>query len=119
MDSEVFFLVDNTGKDYVVKSSFNTNTDAFAYKLLYDNSVNIPVPKLYGSFQFEDKTILMLERLNYPLLESVPTSDMAKYIPSMIRNLKQIHKIKSVLKNSLTWKKYLLNKFSPENTQLN
>lgn len=118
MDSEVFFVSDNKGIEYVVKASNGAIADAQAYRLISDNKVKIPVPKLLGEFNFQGSNVVVLEKITYPLLESVSVSEMCKYIPSMIKNLKLIHQIKSSRSGYLidenekrNWKEFLLSKF--------
>ncbi len=125
MDSEAFFVMDNNKKEYAVKRGKNATSDVVAYNLLKKNKVNIPIPKLFGSFIFEDKTVVILEKINFPLLESIPQDQMHRYIPSMVKNLKKIHQIKSDKAGSLTenkkksWKEIILSKFTGKDSVLN
>jgi hypothetical protein len=93
MDSQVFIFIDSNLKEYVVKFSKWAFNDKFAYDLINNHKINIPIPKVIDSFVFEENQVLILEKINYPLLESV--DDKSKYIPSMIKCLKSIHEIKS------------------------
>jgi len=126
MDSEVFFISDNKDNEYVIKASNGAKADAQAYRLISDNKVKIPVPKLLGEFHFQGSNVVLLEKITYPLLESVPVSEMGKYIPSMIKNLKLIHQIKSSRSGYITdeneqrnWKEFLLSKFDNTDKYLN
>lgn len=123
MDSEVFFIVDN--KEYVIKASDGAMADVRAYQLLASNKINIPVPQLLGNFDFEGKPIVILEKITYPLLETLPTDQMKNYIPSMLENLKLIHKIKSPRSGYIsdfdekrTWKDFILSKFDGTDSRL-
>lgn len=126
MDSEVFFIVDNKDKEYIIKASDSTMTDVRAYQLLASNKINIPVPKLLGNFDFEGKPIVILERITYPLLESIPVNQMHKYIPSMISNQRIMHKVKSPRSGYISdfnekrsWKEFITSKFTNEYDSLN
>lgn len=116
MDSQVFIVIDDKNKEYIVKYSNWALNDKIAYELILKNKLHIPIPRMLGSFVFQDKHVLILEKLNYPLLES--TENKAKYIPSMISNLKEIHKVKSNFaglldtKENISWKEILLSKFN-------
>lgn len=126
MDSEVIFVTDKQGKKYVIKYGINAISDSLAYGILFDNNISIPVPQVFGNFEFAGKNVIILQKIDYPLLETVPTGKMSKYIPSMIKNLKKIHKIKSDQPGFLSetndkqnWKKILLSKFNGVNIDLN
>jgi len=123
MDSQVFIVVDENKKEYIIKYSNWAINDKLAYELIIKNNLNIPIPRMIGSIKFQDKHVLILEKLDYPLLET--TNNKAKYIPSMITNLKEIHKVKSNIagmlnsKENITWKEILLSKFNGKDKLLN
>jgi len=126
MDSEVFFVVDSSGKEYAIKHGRSVIGDVLAYKLLKENKIDIPVPKIFSNFTFENKTVVILERINFPLLESIPAGEIHRYIPSMIANLKKIHQIKSDRAGFLnesgdkrSWKEIMLAKFNGKDIVLN
>jgi aminoglycoside phosphotransferase (APT) family kinase protein len=116
MDSQVFIVIDSKVKEYVIKFSKWALNDKYAYDLINKHKLNIPIPKVLCSFVFDENQVLVLEKINYPLLESV--NDKSKYIPSMINCLKSIHEIKSDIAGQLntklnkTWKEILLSKFN-------
>jgi len=116
MDSQVFIVIDSKAKEYVIKYSKWAFNDKFAYDLINNHKLNIPIPKVLCSFVFDENQVLVLEKINYPLLESV--NDKSKYIPSMINCLKSIHEIKSDIAGLLntrlnkTWKEILLSNFN-------
>lgn len=125
MDSEVFFTTDSNGKEYAIKIGKNATSDILAYRLLEENKIDIPVPKIFGNFTFEDKTVVILEKINFPLLESVPVDQMHRYISSMIKNLKKIHQIKSdragfliERDKNINWKEIMLAKFNSKDPAL-
>ena len=89
MDSEVFFIMDSNGKEYAIKHGKNAANDILSYKLLEENKVNIPVPKLFGNFTFENEMVVILEKINFSLLEANPVYEMYTYIPSMVEILKK------------------------------
>jgi hygromycin-B 4-O-kinase len=118
MSSSVFFIKLSNGTECAVKYGTNAMKDVPALELITKKHINIPVPALIASFIFEDVPVIILKRINFPLLESVPVEEMPKYVPSMIRNLKELHKIKSenpgllVHKNDgETWKGMMLSIF--------
>ncbi|HHX99393.1 TPA: aminoglycoside phosphotransferase family protein [Candidatus Dojkabacteria bacterium] len=126
MDSKVLFVVDQERKEYVIKLSEGALVDAKAYELLAQNDVKIPVPKLFGMFDFDNKPVIIMERIQFPLLESIPVKQMSNYISSMIKNLKLIHKVKSQksgflnnLDSKKSWKEHLLSKFNGTDSELN
>lgn len=123
MDSQVFIVIDKDAKEYVIKYSKWAFNDKFAYDLINKHKLNIPIPKVLCSFVFDENQVLVLEKINYPLLESV--NDKSKYIPSMINCLKTIHEIKADIAGLLntklkrTWKEILLSKFNGTDELLN
>lgn len=126
MDSTVLFIVDNREKEYVVKLSEGALVDAKAYEIIEKNNVKIPIPQLFGVFDFEGKPTIIMEKIHFPLLESIPVKQMNDYIPSMIKNLKLIHNVKSQksgflndLDNKKSWKEYLLSRFDRTDPGLN
>lgn len=126
MDSNVFFVRDNTSQEYTVKQSNGSTSDILAYELLKKNRIDIPVPKLIGTFISGERQVLIFEKINFPLLESIPVDQMYRYIPSMVRNLKRIHEVKSREAGLLTktkregnWREIMLSKFSGTNPSLN
>ena len=102
MDSQVFIVVDSDAKEYVIKYSKWAFNDKFAYDLINNHKLNIPIPKVLRSFVFDENQVLVLEKINYPLLESV--NDKSTYISSMINCLKSIHEIKSDIAGLLNTK---------------
>ncbi len=125
MGSSVIFLKDDKGNEYAVKQSDENNNDANVLKILQQSNVDIAVPKLIGSFNFEGQSIVVLEKISAPLLESIEVGQMSKYIPSMIENLKTLHKIKSASAGYLNsdkkyklWQDFLLSIFNDNNPNL-
>lgn len=124
MDSQVFILKDQIGNEYAVKYSKETHNDHLALKLIHQHKVNIPVPFEITTFKENSNTVLVFQKIDYPLLESV--SDKGKYIPSMINNLIKIHTIKSktagllsTADHSKTWKEIFLYKYSGKHPSFN
>lgn len=126
MDSRVFFVADIDGKEYVIKYYVRgLSGDVFAYRLIKENRLEIPVPKVFGAFMFEDKQIAIFEKIRFPLLDSIPADQMGRYITAMINNLKKIHQIKSdkpgfitEIDKRLSWKELVLSKFTGANPDL-
>jgi len=125
MGSEVIFLVDENGREYVIKSSEDATVDIEAYRLIEQNKLKIPVPKMLGHFVCNGKPVIILEKVKFPLLESIPVNKMHKYIPSMLLNLREMHKLLSPRAGYLSdkdekrmWKKIFISKFSGEDEYL-
>jgi len=121
MDNQIFFITDNHKKEYVIKYGKNVLADKKAFELLKRNSIDVKVPEVIKTFMLANKHGLILEKINDPLLESIEISEMHKYIPSMIDNLKKIHTVKAnragfILneESSLSWKDFLLSFFNDE-----
>ena len=126
MGSNVFFITTQEGNKYAVKESGKENNDSTVLKIISNADIVIKVPKLINSFEFEGKSIVILEKIDFPLLESINTLEMGKYIPSMIKNLNNLHTIKSdkagyinSKKRYMFWKDFLLSFFNGKNPSLN
>lgn len=118
MGSFVIFVTDIHGNEYAVKVSGEDNNDAVALKILQQHKVNIAVPDLIDDFEFEGKRVVVMERIQSTLFQDVPKEEMVKYIPSMVQNLKELHKVKSDKAGFLnstekfdSWKDFLLSRF--------
>lgn len=119
MTSQVFFVAIDNGEEYAIKYGEDAMKDVPAFELISEKNVSISVPKLIKAFVFEETPVVILEKVEYPLLETVPVNEMAKYIPSMVKNLKKLHKIKSDKPGLLTepdstktWKEMMLSIFN-------
>lgn len=127
VDSEVLLVTDSNDKEYAIKyHRKGASSDAFVLRFLEENKVDIPVPKVLGDFVIEGRSVLILEKINFPLLETISADEMHRYIPSMIRNLKKIHQIKSGSAGYLNetgekrnWKETMLAKFNGKDPLLN
>jgi aminoglycoside phosphotransferase (APT) family kinase protein len=95
MSSEVLLLKDTDGKDYAVKYSQEANVDESVLTLIATSSIAVPVPKMLASFHWRGKTALVMQKIHFPLLESVSVDQMARYIPSMINTLRGLHQLKA------------------------
>lgn len=120
MSSSVFFTKTSDGKEYAVKHGADAMKDVPVLNLISREHIDIPIPALFGSFLFEEVPVIILEKIQFPLLESVPVEDVSKYIPSMIENLRKLHAIKSASPGPLgelhhkTWKEMMLSLFTDE-----
>ncbi len=126
MTSKVFFITSTDGQEYAVKYGEYALNDVPALELISKEGINIPVPKLFKSFLFEETPVIILERIKYPLLDSIPVEQMAKYIPSMVKNMRVLHTLKSnkpgllIEPNSQkTWKDMMLAIFNSESIDWN
>ncbi len=123
MSGEVFVISDENHNEYVIKITTEGENELLAFNLIIQNNLSIPIPKLISQFGFEDKNILILEKISFPLLEAIPNK--SKCIPSIIENLKKIHSIKFNQAGPLTkqnndpWKNLLLLKYSENNPEFN
>jgi len=126
MDSQVFFVTDTNNREYAIKCyARGLSGDLLAFKLLEENKIDIPVPKVFGVFMFENKQVAILEKINFPLLDSIPVDQMSRYIPSMVNDLKKIHEVKSnkagfltEIDKGLSWKEVMLSKFTGANPDM-
>lgn len=119
--SQVFFVTTTDGHEYAIKYGKDAMKDVPALELIQQKGALVPVPKLYASFVFEDTPVIVLERIYSPLLESVSSPEMERYIPSMIQTLRELHKINSPTPGFLTdtehtktWREILLSIFNGE-----
>lgn len=118
-DSDVFLVTDKLGIQYAIKYSSNTINDVIAYQLIQQHNLKIPIPKMFGHLSFNNKTVIILKEIDFPLLDQIPVDNHHRYIKSMIDNLNKIHTIKSnntgFINNqsqTITWKEFLLNIYS-------
>lgn len=117
MDGEVFFITTTKGHEFAVKISQNAENEILTLNLIKEYNLDIPIPKLFSYFIYENKTILVLEKIHVHLLEQIPHEDKSKCIQSMIINLKKIHSIQSdcaglMTSENSTWKQLLLDTYS-------
>lgn len=118
MTSKVFFVQVNSGEEYAIKYGEDAMKDVPAFELISEKKVSIPVPKLIKSFIFEEVPVVILEKVQYPLLETVAVNEMSRYIPSMVSNLKKLHavtnsspKLLAEPNSNNSWKDIILNVF--------
>jgi aminoglycoside phosphotransferase (APT) family kinase protein len=118
MSSSVFFVKTADDTEYAIKYGIDAMKDVPVLDLISKNHIDIPVPQLFGSFLLEDVSVIILGKIQFPLLESVSQEEIPKYVPSMIENLRRLHTIKSVFPGKLdksgskkTWKEILLEIF--------
>lgn len=118
MSSSVFFINLSNGTACAVKYGNDAMKDVPALELITKEKIDIPIPTLIASFIFEDVPVIILKKINFPLFESVPEEEMPKYIPSIVKNLNELHRIKSdspgfiaEKKDGETWKNMMLSIF--------
>jgi thiamine kinase-like enzyme len=119
MSSSVFFIKLANGTECAVKYGNDAMKDIPALDLIAKKQINLPVPVPVASFVFGDVPVIILKRIQFPLFESVSVEEMQKYIPSIVKNLHELHKIKSDKPGRLgeeykeeTWKGMLLSIFN-------
>lgn len=119
MSSSVFFIKLANGTECAVKYGNDAMKDIPALDLIAKKQVNLPVPVPVASFVFGDVPVIILKRIQFPLFESVSVEEMQKYVPSIVKNLHELHKIKSDKPGRLgeeykeeTWKGMLLSIFN-------
>ncbi len=71
MSSSVFFIKLIDGKEYAVKYGKDAMKDVPVLELITKKHIHIPAPALFSSFVFEGVPVIILERINFPLLEEV------------------------------------------------
>lgn len=76
MSSKVFFITGEDGTEIAVKYGKDAINDISALQLIQKEKINIAVPKIYGYFKFENTSVILLERIKYPLLDSIPVNQM-------------------------------------------
>ena len=118
MSSSVFFIKTSQDKEYAVKHGIDAMKDIPALDLILKERVEVPVPSVFGSFLFENVPVVILKKIQFPLLESVATEEISRHIPSMVENLRKLHTIKSTSPGLLTepnsqktWKEMMLDIF--------
>ncbi len=123
MSSQVIFIHTHDDKEYVIKYGVDVMNDATVLNLIHKRTIDIPIPDLILSFSFENIAVIILQKIHYPLLQEIPVTEMGRYIPSMIDNLRKIHKITShtpgtieidQLDTKVSWYEILLNIFHKE-----
>ena len=124
MDSTVIFVTDEKQNEYVVKIGNNSFIDFKAYEIIRKNNINIPVPTVISYFICDGKEVIVLEKIKFPLLESIDKKYLPLYIPSMISTQKELHKVKLNKagnfgsNNNETWKSFFQRIFTAENENI-
>ncbi|MDP2656648.1 MAG: phosphotransferase [bacterium] len=118
-DGHVFIVTDKDGTEYVIKYSPNAINDVVALNLIKEKNLTIPVPKLFGYFSFKGKTVVVLEKITFPLLDQTSRERYHLYIKSMIDHLQKIHTVKSKIagfvsnqEKRMSWQQFLLNMYT-------
>lgn len=118
MSSSVFFIKLANGSECAVKYGNDAMRDIPALDLIAKKQIHLPVPAIIASFIFDNVPVIILKRIQFPLFEFASTEEIPKYIPSIIKNLHELHKIKSDNPGRLgeeykgeTWKDMLLSIF--------
>lgn len=118
MSSSVFFIKLKNGTECAVKYGNDAMKDIPALDLISEKQIRIPVPVPVASFVFDGTPVIILKRIQFPLFESVSVEEMPYYVPSIVKNLNELHKIKNDKPGRLgeeyngeTWKDILLSIF--------
>jgi aminoglycoside phosphotransferase (APT) family kinase protein len=117
MSSSVIFVHLN-GNEYAVKYGKDATKDVPAIVLIKERLPHFPVPVILTHFVFEEIPVVVLQKVEFPLLDSVSKDDIPHYIPSMVSVMKELHTIKSEKpyvvsgnKDLVSWKDYMLAQF--------
>ena len=121
MGSSVLIVTDDDDREMAVKIGTETANDALALELVGTSGAGVPVPGVLASFAFEDMTVLVMEKVDAPLLEEADKDGKRRYLGPMLACLKKIHTIGSDRAGLLTgadgdrtWKEILLFRLSGE-----
>lgn len=124
MSSFVVFIKFDDGMKVVAKVG-EIYGDKITIQLLEKNKINVPFPRILGEVIGLEKKVLLIDKIDYPLLEDQSKDEIVKYLPSMIINLQEIHKLKSEWAGYLlegpsgvNWKQVLINNLE-DNNQIN
>lgn len=71
MGSSVLILTDGGGREMAVKVGTETANDILALELVRSSGADVPVPGVLASFPCEGMTVLVMEKVDAPLLEEV------------------------------------------------
>lgn len=119
MDNNVLIIIDENKREFVIKYGFNVSNDILAFKIIKKSAFKIPIPKLLINFNINGISVIVMEKINFPLLEEITQKKHYIIVPSMIANLKKIHSIKSnvpgllnSLNKSETWQNIILSRYS-------
>jgi aminoglycoside phosphotransferase (APT) family kinase protein len=118
MGSSVFVVSATDGKRYAIKIGEDVGTDIKALELIDHCRVDIPVPKVYGYFDSPKGKVMIMENVEFSLLEDISDSEKVLYIRSMLEALEKLHLIRSAKAGTVgkdgaeSWKEFLLSKFS-------
>lgn len=124
MDSNVFMIRTDIGKEMIIKISTSVKNDFIAINLIKNNRIDIKVPEIFCYLENSGEELLVMEKINSIMFEDMPDKENPLYLISMIDTLKKIHTIKSHNislegNNKLTWKDYLLGKLEYESSEFN
>ncbi len=95
LDNLVFFVTSTEGVEYAVKAGEKAHADVLAVDLIQEAALSIALPKVLASFTWEGKSVLVMEKITQPLLVDMADSEKGRYIPSMLHNMHEIHKVRS------------------------
>lgn len=119
MDNQVIQITDQSGKEYMIKIGEEVMNDVRALELIQEHAIHISVPKIFGYFINQSCVVLILEKIQFPLLKSVPIESFHWYIDSMLEQLQTLHLItldKPGLlvapEDNKSWKELLLFRYS-------
>lgn len=125
--SEVIFATTSTKREVVIKIHQSAkNGELTALKLLRENRINVPFPKIFHAFCWQGREVLLMEKVPYPLLEGCAKAEKEKYLTSMVRSLQKIHQVRSEyagyvkkLNSQESWRDFLLARFDGRDESFN
>lgn len=108
MSGSVFFIVTKKAGELVVKYGNNVNKDYDLLKLVNENLLDFPTPKIFANFDLAGKHVLILEKIKGISFGEISLEFLPEYYNTVIVTLKNLHKIK---REGIDWKDYLLKIF--------
>ncbi len=117
MGSSVFIISAADGKRFAIKIGEDVGTDMKALELVERSGIDVPVPEVYGSFDFSQGKAMVMENVEFPLLEDVSDDEKHLYIAPMLEALKNIHFVRRARAGAIgadgarSWKDFLLFRF--------
>lgn len=118
-DNFVFFIIDDDGKEYTIKTGSDVTVDIKAIELLEKNNLSGIYPKLVKTFESDNRQYIIIERLKGALYRFIRKEYKNLFIDSLIDTMTKVHSVKSKYAGLITWqdkkmswKEFLVYKYS-------